>query len=246
MTKVNIGQRIAECLEESNISKTKLAEELKMSHSQLSQMLSKPSIDTGRLVQICKILNHNFFAELSIIEAGNMNSESLEKGFTLYSPNIGKNIKKKLEEKKVTQAQLSTHMGVTQQEVSRMLKRETISTDKLEVISVFLSDDFFMDYYSWNDVLEYERENADYIEIISFAQGLHDVNSEWEDLLINYAETYLNTDEYRNRKNGTPARMSDIILYLSGKLDEMRNENTELRRKIHSMSKLSAHKKSED
>ncbi len=71
----------------------------------------------------------------------------LRRGFYLTYPHIGNRIMEWLKEIKVTQAELGERLGVTHQEVSRLLKNKSIDTGKLVQISVCLNYNFFGCFY---------------------------------------------------------------------------------------------------
>lgn len=62
---VNIGQNIKEILQQQERNVSWMAKKLGCNRTMVYRILQKNSIDTALLLQISKILDHNFFEELS-------------------------------------------------------------------------------------------------------------------------------------------------------------------------------------
>ena len=62
---INIGERIKEELQQQERSVTWLANKLGCTRMTVYRIFEKQSIDSQQLLQISKILNRNFFAEIS-------------------------------------------------------------------------------------------------------------------------------------------------------------------------------------
>lgn len=59
----HVGKAIEIYMRLAGLSQAVLAEKMGMQQAGISKMLKKNSIDTGRLVDLCYILNHNFFED---------------------------------------------------------------------------------------------------------------------------------------------------------------------------------------
>lgn len=139
---INIGSSIRRVIAEKKISQAQLGRLLDKSTTYITRLLNKETIDTETLNNLCALLDYNFYKEYT---------PELEKkegvSFITTSPHIGWTISSVLKEKKVTQKELAEALGVSHQEVSRLLKNKTISTDKLVQISNCLDHDFFSCLY---------------------------------------------------------------------------------------------------
>lgn len=60
---LHIGQEIDNYLKSKEITQTKLAESMGVLPSQITRIIKKHSIDSGKLTQISNILDHNFFLD---------------------------------------------------------------------------------------------------------------------------------------------------------------------------------------
>ena len=155
---INIGKKIREIIAEKGISQAQLGRMLKKPATYITRLLNKETIDTENLIVICLHLKYNLFADFSksemldeeyqcIIDIKNDNDDIWSPGCILLRPHIGNKIVDILKQKKVTQAELGDYLGVSHQEVSRLLKNNSIDTGKLVLISNFLKYNFFGCYY---------------------------------------------------------------------------------------------------
>lgn len=172
---VNIGQTIRKVITEKKISQAELGRILNTSSTYVTRLLKKETIDTDTLCELCKLLDYNFFEEFipkfefpdneyHNAYMRDVEEPKLRRGFYLTYPHIGNRIMEQLKEVKVTQAELGEYLGVTHQEVSRLLKNNSIDTGKLVQISVCLNYNFFSCFYNWNfdeDIIEANK--ADFI-----------------------------------------------------------------------------------
>lgn len=62
---MHIGEAIRAELKRQEKTVTWFAEQLPCHRTNVYRILEKSSIDTGTLLSICKILNHDFFADLA-------------------------------------------------------------------------------------------------------------------------------------------------------------------------------------
>ena len=67
-------------------------------------------------------------------------------GIIIKQIHVGNAIAKKLKEKGLTQRAFSEKLGVAQQEVTRLLRKNSLDTEKLSAISVILDYNFFEDF----------------------------------------------------------------------------------------------------
>lgn len=59
--KVHIGKHIAKVLDERGITKRKFAQLINMGERNLYELFKRDTIDTGKLEEISRVLNYNFF-----------------------------------------------------------------------------------------------------------------------------------------------------------------------------------------
>lgn len=62
---MHIGEAIKQELERQGQTVVWFAEQLACHRTNVYRIFEKESIDTHQLIRICKILNHNFFVDLS-------------------------------------------------------------------------------------------------------------------------------------------------------------------------------------
>ena len=161
---VNIGQTIRKVIAEKGISQAQLGRMLEKPATYVTRLLNKETIDTETLYGICRRLKYNLFADFSksemldseyqcMIDIKDETDDIWSPGCILLHPHIGEKIFGILKQKKVTQSELGDFLGVSHQEVSRLLKNESIDTGKLVLISNFLDYNFFSCYY-WLETSE--------------------------------------------------------------------------------------------
>ena len=142
---VNIGVRVRTVIAEKGISQAELGRKLGKSPIYITRLLKRKTIDTTTLNSLCMATGYNFFMDFSL---GNENREK----FNLTHPHVGNLISAKLKEDKVMQVELGDYLGVSHQEVSRLLKNNSIDTGKLVLISNFsnfFKYNFFSDFYRY-------------------------------------------------------------------------------------------------
>jgi DNA-binding Xre family transcriptional regulator len=64
---IHTGNLIKEQLDKQERSASWLARQIKMEESACRKMLKRKHIDTDRLDDVCDVLNHDFFAQISTI-----------------------------------------------------------------------------------------------------------------------------------------------------------------------------------
>ncbi|MBR4180027.1 MAG: helix-turn-helix transcriptional regulator [Treponema sp.] len=67
-------------------------------------------------------------------------------GIIIKQFHVGNAIAKRLKEKGLTQRAFSEKLGVAQQEVTRLLRKNSLDTEKLSAICVILDYNFFKDF----------------------------------------------------------------------------------------------------
>lgn len=155
---VNIGKLIREIISKKKISQAQFGRMLEKPATYVTRLLNKETVDTETLCDICSCLKYNFFADFSkpeildeeyqcLIDLKDENDDIWSPGCVLYHPHIGNSIMEILKQKKKTQVELGNFLGVSHQEVSRLLKNKSIDTGKLVLISNFLNYNFFNCYY---------------------------------------------------------------------------------------------------
>ncbi|MGK4566986.1 helix-turn-helix domain-containing protein [Flavobacterium sp. 3HN19-14] len=64
---INFGALLTDHIAKNKVSKTALADVLKISSSNLEARLKRTSIQADVLLKICDALNHNFFADIAAL-----------------------------------------------------------------------------------------------------------------------------------------------------------------------------------
>lgn len=142
ITDLHIGSIIEDRIEKLGISKAEFSRKLQMPQSNASRFLKKKSINTTKLQAISMKLNYNFFEEFCGREDQNAGTANREWPIV----NIGSAIESYLKEIKMTQIEFAELLGVKQPEISRLLKRSDIETERLAFISKVLKHNFFEEF----------------------------------------------------------------------------------------------------
>ena len=138
---IHAGNMILGYLKNNGISQAKLARDLKVDSAYLNRKKKKKSIETDRLFDICMVLGYNFFAAFcndAVYTDGN---------YTIGIPDLGLHIERQMKAIKMTQTDFAARLGVTQPDISKILKKTSFDTDKLANISLILNYNFFHDFY---------------------------------------------------------------------------------------------------
>ena len=125
------------------ISQAKIARAMNMPATNLNRVLKRKSTDTRMLIQLCNAAEYNFFQLWCI----NTPTAQPFNSFPLKSVVIGDCIRHRMQEIKMTQTELGGYLGVTSQEISRLMKKESFDTDMLAEFSRILRKNFFYDCY---------------------------------------------------------------------------------------------------
>ena len=139
---LHIGSIIEDRIEKLGISKAEFSRKLQMPQSNASRLLKKKSMNTTRLQAICMKLNYNFFEVFCGRE--DQNAGDANRQWPIV--NVGSAIESYLKEMKMTQIEFAELLGVKQPEISRLLKRSDIETEKLAFISKVLKHNFFEEF----------------------------------------------------------------------------------------------------
>ena len=153
---VNIGVKIRAVINENGISQAQFGRILGKPTTSITRLLKKITIKSSELNALSQATGHNFFMDFD-------SEASIPIKFRLSYPHAGKLIAAKAKEKKVSQAELGKFLGVSHQEISRLLKSKSIDSGKLYELSVFLKHNFFADFY-------YIPSNAEEKIICSFIE----------------------------------------------------------------------------
>ena len=138
---VHVGNMILEYLKKNRITQAELARRLQLDTSYLHRLLNKKSMETDRLMEICIVLDYNFFPVFCD------DLPACEKDTAFGPVEVGVHIERRLKEIGMTQVEFASKLGVAQSEVSRLLRKTSFETDKLAVISRILGYNFFHDFY---------------------------------------------------------------------------------------------------
>ena len=225
---VNIGSAIRKVITDRGISQAQLGRLLDTSPTHITRLLKKETIDTDSLNEICRQLDYNFFEDFmpEIVLPGEDSNKDVtddvlknREGFYLTYPHIGNRIMEWMKEIKVTQAELGERLKVSHQEVSRLLKNNSIDTGKLIQISMCLNYNFFSCFYKWNyDEEVIEANEAD--DIMSKFLGTEKVYYSGVDTITNMISDP-SFEKYRQTVKN--------MVYL---IKTLYNDNKELREKL--------------
>ena len=140
---IHIGNEIKKYLMGMAISQAKIARAMNMPATNLNRVLKRKSTDTRMLIQLCNAAEYNFFLLWCI----DIPTEQPFNSFPLKSVAISDSIRHRMQEIKMTQTELGGYLGVTSQEISRLIKKESFDTDMLAEFSRILRKNFFYDCY---------------------------------------------------------------------------------------------------
>lgn len=138
---IHIGNLILEYLKGNEISQAKLARDLKVDSAYLNRLLKKKSFETDRLFDICMALEHNFFAVFC------NDTDHTDENYTIGLPDLGLHIERQMKTVKMTQTDFAAQLGVSQSDISKILRKSSFDTDKLAIISRILNYNFFHEFY---------------------------------------------------------------------------------------------------
>lgn len=141
---LHIGSLIDTWIKDHHITKTKFAELMELPQTNAGRLLKNKGMDIGKLIKVCQVLKHNFFADIcgKFQYVDNIEIEPI---------NIGRAIENRLKIQGKTQTEFAKEMAMYQPDVSRLLKKESIDTEKLAKISQILNFNFFELYLPIDD-----------------------------------------------------------------------------------------------
>lgn len=152
----HVGEMIRKYLDDNGILRADLARRIGMPQSNLDRLLKKPSMDTGRLVDISRAVHYNFFKEFCR-DSEYVKTYLQDEDFYISEVNIGALIDKRMKELNITQKEVANRLNIAheqlnvkQQNISIIIKKVTIETDILCYISFILQYNFFEEYYKDN------------------------------------------------------------------------------------------------
>ena len=147
---IHIGEEIRRWMH-GKMTRQQLADKLHLPKSNIDRMLSSKSMETDKLLKICKLTGENFFARYgNHIDIANEN---------IRVSHIGNEIWSWLDLNNISQNQLANALGVTHPVISKMIKKSSIDTDRLVQVSNILEHNFFTDILSKapNPILHHEE-----------------------------------------------------------------------------------------
>lgn len=151
LRQLHVGEMIENRIKKKGILRAELSRKIGMPQSNLTRLLKKSSIDTGKLVEISRAVEYNFFKEFC---RDDDNVYLKDEDFYISEVNIGSLIDKKMKELGITQKELAFKLNnanplfnIKQQNISIIIKKDTIDTDLLYFISNILEYNFFEEYY---------------------------------------------------------------------------------------------------
>ena len=155
LTEVHIGTAIDLWIRTHKITQSKFAQMIGKPATNAARLLKKKSMDTLLLQSISMVLKHNFFREF----CKDLPCEEPE--IETIVVNIGESINRRLKEIRMTQTEFASLLKIKQPDVSRILKRDSIDTEKLAVISELLGYNFFKEYIPKNNNSRPTEENSE-------------------------------------------------------------------------------------
>lgn len=151
---INIGSLIERELKGSGMTQAEFARRLNIPPSNVTRLFKKETIETSKLMELCDILDYNFFSEYC------SDLDNARNGYSLNREvQIGIKIESRLRDIKMTQVEFAGFLGVKQPVISRILKKDSIDTGRLSEISKILEYNFFADFYT-KAISNENQENA--------------------------------------------------------------------------------------
>lgn len=159
---LHTGSLIETWIRDHHITKTKFAELMDLPQTNAGRLLKNKSMDIGKLIKVCQVLKHNFFADIC-------EKPQYADNIEIEPVNIGRAIENRLKIQGITQTEFAKKMGMHQPDVSRLLKKDSIDTEKLIRISQILNFNFFGLYLPLDDSNPVTIENLyeDFKELLA-------------------------------------------------------------------------------
>ena len=155
LTDIHIGAAVDLWIRTHKITQSMFAQMIGKPATNAARLLKKKSMDTLLLQSISMVLKHNFFREF----CKDLPYEEPETETIVV--NIGESINRRLKEIKMTQTEFASLLKIKQPDVSRILKRDSIDTEKLAVISELLGYNFFKEYIPKNNKSRPAEQNSE-------------------------------------------------------------------------------------
>lgn len=198
------GSMIESWLKDNNITKTRFAELMELPWTNAYRLLSNHNIDLSKFLEVCIKLNHNFIADIC--------EKPHFAGFVKFGETqIGQTISDRLKILKMSQSEFAQLMGMFRSDVSKLLKKNSIGTDRLTQICQVLDHNFYQ------DLLPVDFSDPDFLK---------DTSNDVAALAYELAKKELEKD-----KEGYMAEISKLRIEnqkLISKVKKLQNKNTEL------------------
>ena len=205
---IHVGNELRRWLRTHNITWEQFAEAMGTYKTKVGRIMNSPTIETEELYKISKTLQFNFFEKF-------WGDDKIDEfGDTLQDLHIGQEIDNYLKSKDITQAKLAESMGVLPSQVTRIIKKHSIDSGKLTLISNILDHNFFLDFYG-----NYE-ETSDNLAI---QVGLY--MGKYNKLLLEYEE--VNRQLLDSRVEAE--KLKKEITELKIEINDLREENSKLK-----------------
>ncbi len=173
-----------------NISQAEVARRVDMTPSNLIRFLKRKSIDTMKLFGFCVQLKYNFFEEF----CGRKDVRDYSDGYRCPVVNVGQSIEKRLLEMELSQKDLADMLKSQQSAISRIIKKDSIDTDKLIEISKVLNYNFFEEFCA-EVVVKKETPK---------------VSSEFEELLKHYEQVIIENQQLKKENMELKAKIYEL------------------------------------
>lgn len=121
---INVGLAIEQRINELGITKSEFGRRIGIPNQNVNRILSKSSIDSDKLVEICNALDYDFFK---------LFSSSVEETKTSLL-NVSK-VKSTLKEKGMGEIKLASMLGISRQEVETIMEGNDITLGMVEKIA---------------------------------------------------------------------------------------------------------------
>lgn len=166
---IHVGNELRRWLRTHNITWEQFAEAIGTYKTKVGRIMNNSTIETEELYKISKALQVNFFEKF-------WNDDEIDEfGDTLQDLHIGQEIDNYLKSKEITQAKLAESMGVLPSQITRIIKKHSIDSGKLTLISNILDHNFFLDFYG-----NFEETSANLAVQAGFYMG------KYHKLLVDY------------------------------------------------------------
>lgn len=208
---VHIGNMICEWLRNNKITKTKFSQIMEMPPTNANRLLKNKSMDVVKLMGVSMALKHNFFAEIC-------RDPDYYDNLFFNPPMIGRAIENQLKIKGITQTDFAGLLKMHQPDVSRLLKKMTIDSDKLFMISRILDFNFFRLFYP---IDEPDTETTEIIEEDFVKLTIAEIQVRFNEML-----------DLLQVKSSELEKVQKENLKLKSELSKLQRKNTALRKQM--------------